>query len=82
MRETEANETSSRSHLIFRIKIFTTNKYTGENWMGNLSFFDLAGTENIARIGVDALIYKEGISKNESLQSLSNLINTINRLPS
>ena len=51
-RETAANETSSRSHLILQIKIKMTHKKTCKITVGKLTFADLAGSERVARIGV------------------------------
>ena len=52
IRETDTNETSSRSHLIFTIKIKLTDKKSGKITVGKITFVDLAGSERVARIGV------------------------------
>lgn len=56
MRATEKNETSSRSHLIFTIRIERREKNGGVK-IGKLSFIDLAGSESAAHIGTDPKVY-------------------------
>ena len=76
MRATDENEQSSRSHLIFMIKIVRRPKdpKLGAPSTGKLSFIDLAGSESLAKIGVHASIYEEGLAINESLQRLGYVI--------
>lgn len=66
MRATEINETSSRSHLIFTLRI-ERRETNGDVKIGKLSFIDLAGSESAARIGTDPKVYEECLSINESL---------------
>ncbi len=52
VRSTEANETSSRSHMVFalRLKLIKDNS---EVIYGKLTFVDLAGSERPTRIGLN-----------------------------
>jgi kinesin family protein 2/24 len=52
VRSTEANETSSRSHMVFslRSKLIKDNS---EVIYGKLTFVDLAGSERPTRIGLN-----------------------------
>ena len=52
VRSTEANETSSRSHMVFalRLKLVSDNS---EVIYGKLTFVDLAGSERPTRIGLN-----------------------------
>ena len=75
MRASDFNETSSRSHLMFAINIERTRK--GENKIvsiGKIIYVDLAGSECLARVGVDKVLYKEGTYINESLHCLCRTI--------
>ena len=56
MRATDVNETSSRSHLIFTLRIERRER-NGDVKIGKLQFIDLAGSESAARIGTDPKIY-------------------------
>jgi hypothetical protein len=55
-RATAMNDTSSRSHLIFAIKIDVYNVNTKQKTLGKISFVDLAGSEKSAKTGTN----KEG----------------------
>jgi len=50
-RATAMNDTSSRSHLIFAIKIDVYNVNTKQKTLGKISFVDLAGSEKSAKTG-------------------------------
>jgi hypothetical protein len=52
-RQTNMNDASSRSHLVFSIIIDTANINTGVRNVGKLSFVDLAGSEKSSKTGVD-----------------------------
>jgi hypothetical protein len=60
---------SSRSHLIFCLRIEKTPKGDpfAKKVIGKLTFIDLAGSERLARIGVNPKTYVEGLSINEGL---------------
>ena len=69
MRASDFNETSSRSHLMFAINIERTLKGKSEPCdIGKILYVDLAGSECLARVGTDRVLYKEGTYINESLQ--------------
>ena len=70
----DINETSSRSHLIFTVRIETTDKQTKETTISKISFIDLAGSEQCSRTGVDKNLYIEGLSINEGNQCLGHVI--------
>ena len=75
MRASDINETSSRSHLIF--SIFIERRKKGESTLdgiGKITCIDLAGSECLARIGVDESLYEEGLTINESLHKLGRAI--------
>jgi hypothetical protein len=75
MRSTDINETSSRSHLLFSIRVEKYKKDTGKlDRIGKLTFIDLAGSERTAKIGFDEELYEEGLFINESLQCLGRVI--------
>jgi hypothetical protein len=66
MRETDINEASSRSHLLFMISI--------KSWVNlksircsKLTFVDLAGSERLAALDFNEHLYEEAIFINESL---------------
>ena len=75
MRASDFNETSSRSHLMFAINIERTLKGKSEPCdIGKILYVDLAGSECLARVGIDGKLYKEGTYINESLQCLGRTI--------
>ena len=74
MRATDENETSSRSHLIFTIKIEKKECGQSDSRTGKLHFIDLAGSESLVKVGNDPRVYEEGLSINESLQCLGYVI--------
>jgi len=61
MRSTDANEFSSRSHLIFTVRIDKRprDQQTGKAVIGKLSFIDLAGSEKQKKTDTD----KEGLAE-------------------
>jgi hypothetical protein len=75
IRSTNANETSSRSHLLFTITV----KLTEENEVraGKITFVDLAGSERPTRIGLDNEAYNESLHINSSLQNLGHVIKLV-----
>jgi hypothetical protein len=74
MRSTEANEASSRSHLLFAITFTRTDETTGETLSGKMMFVDLAGSERLAKLGFTLYLYEEAIFINESLALLGKII--------
>lgn len=74
MRSTEANEASSRSHLLFALTFTHIGKKTGNKVEGKLMFVDLAGSERLAMLGYTLYLYEEAIFINESLAVLGRII--------
>jgi len=75
MRASDFNETSSRSHLIFAINIERTRRGESEPYdIGKIIYIDLAGSECLARVGIDETLYKEGTYINESLHCVGRTI--------
>jgi hypothetical protein len=73
MRSTEANEASSRSHLLFSITMSHTDE-DGETVTGKMMFVDLAGSERLAMLGFTLFLYEEAVFINESLAILGRII--------
>jgi hypothetical protein len=65
VRSTNANETSSRSHLIFTLGVRSTKN--DQIRTGKITFVDLAGSERPTRIGLDEEAYNESLHINSSL---------------
>lgn len=74
---TKMNAGSSRSHLIFAIKIEKTDLTDGKKFIGKLSLVDLAGSESVGKTGADKQRLKEAQSINRSLSALSNVISKL-----
>jgi len=68
------NRESSRSHLIFTIKISSVSRSTGETINGKMLLCDLAGSERIKKTEVEGERQKEAIDINKSLAALGNVI--------
>jgi hypothetical protein len=60
MRATDVNEASSRSHLLFSIKIEAI-EFNKVSSVGKLTFIDLAGSERLAQIGFEENLYEEAL---------------------
>lgn len=71
---TAMNSESSRSHLVFMVKIVSVNKETKEQQKGKLLICDLAGSERLKKSQVTADMQKEAIEINKSLTALGDVI--------
>jgi hypothetical protein len=71
---TSMNPESSRSHLIFTIKIASVNRETGAKLLGKMVIIDLAGSERLGRSNVTGEGAKEAIEINKSLTALGDVI--------
>lgn len=74
MRATDANETSSRSHLLFTMHFESEDYKTPGVKQSKITFIDLAGSERLALIGFDEFLYEEALFINESLRCLERVI--------
>jgi len=71
---TAMNSESSRSHLIFVIKIVRVCRETGQQTRGKILMCDLAGSERLKKSEVTGDMQKEAIEINKSLTSLGDVI--------
>jgi len=74
---TALNKDSSRSHLLFVIKITSINRETGEKIQGKIMVVDLAGSERLAKSMVTGEEAKEAIEINKSLTALGDVIEAL-----
>merc|ERR1719160_1427803 len=73
------NADSSRSHLLFIIKITSINKETQEQTEGKITIVDLAGSERLAKSGVTGDEAKEAIEINKSLTALGDVMEALTK---
>ncbi|CAI5756063.1 unnamed protein product [Candida verbasci] len=71
---TNLNESSSRSHTIFQIKLIKKDNNNDIYRVSKMNLVDLAGSENISRSGS---IVKEAGGINQSLLTLGRVINSL-----
>jgi len=71
------NIESSRSHLIFTIRVTSTNLETGEFLQGKILLCDLGGSERLKRTEATGHQKKEAIEINKSLTALGDVIAAI-----
>lgn len=75
--ETNLNEHSSRSHLIFMMTIEQKNLHDRSLKVGKLHLVDLAGSEKVAKTGASGERLDEAKNINRSLSALGNVINAL-----
>ena len=68
--ETKMNATSSRSHLVFVVRVIGVNRITGATSEGKLTLVDLAGSERVSKTKATGQRLIEAASINKSLVSL------------
>lgn len=73
------NIESSRSHLIFTIKVTSVNKLTQETLSGKILLCDLGGSERLKKSEAIGSTQKEAIEINRSLTALGDVIEAIAR---
>lgn len=76
---TSMNSESSRSHLIFMVKVISVNKETKEKLMGKILIVDLAGSERLSKSQVEGDGAKEAIEINKSLTALGDVIESLTK---
>ena len=76
---TKMNHESSRSHLIFSVKIksVATHKSGGSETIGKLTLVDLAGSERLGKTGATGETMKEALAINKSLSALGDVISAL-----
>ncbi|GMT14417.1 hypothetical protein PFISCL1PPCAC_5714, partial [Pristionchus fissidentatus] len=71
---TDANENSSRSHVIVRVHVHAKNNVTGMTTIGRLNLVDLAGSERVSQTNATGQLLKEAQAINKSLSELGNVV--------
>lgn len=74
---TTMNADSSRSHLLFTIRLLITDRATGQSRSGKITIVDLAGSERISKSNVTGDVQKEAIEINKSLSALGDVMSAI-----
>ena len=76
---TKMNHESSRSHLVFSVKIksVATHKSGGSETIGKLTLVDLAGSERLGKTGATGDTMKEALAINKSLSALGDVISAL-----
>jgi len=76
---TQMNSESSRSHLVFMVKIISVNRETKDQLKGKITLCDLAGSERLKKSKVDLDMQKEAIEINKSLTALGDVIEALTK---
>ncbi|KAK8551590.1 hypothetical protein V6N13_120046 [Hibiscus sabdariffa] len=71
---TQMNEQSSRSHMVFTLRISGINEGTEQQVQGVLNLIDLAGSERLSKSGATGDRLRETQAINKSLSCLSDVI--------
>lgn len=71
---TQMNEQSSRSHMVFTLKIDGSNESSQLKVQGVLNLIDLAGSERVKESGATGVRLKEAQNINKSLSALGDVI--------
>ena len=76
---TNANEQSSRSHLVLALRITRVpqENVAGRTTVGTLNLIDLAGSERAAAAGASGTQMKEGVAINSDLMNLNRVITAL-----
>ena len=74
---TKMNATSSRSHAIFQIHIYTSQTDTKSKGHATINLVDLAGSERISKTGATGQVADEAKSINLSLSTLRKVIDVL-----
>lgn len=74
---TAMNSASSRSHLLFQVRIRTENKISGAKTDSTMVLVDLAGSERVAKSEVTGDGMKEAAAINQSLSALGQVFGAL-----
>eukprot|EP00903_Cladosiphon_okamuranus_P018576 g17099.t1 len=73
----DMNEHSSRSHMIFNVRVEGTNVHTGTVVKAKLNLIDLAGSERISKTDATGDRLREAQNINRSLSALGDVISAL-----
>ena len=74
---TKMNEHSSRSHLVMIIRCTVHNTLKNTSVTSKISLIDLAGSERVAKSGVEGERLREAVHINKSLSALGDVISSL-----
>lgn len=75
--QTNMNEASSRSHMVFIFTVYQNNLQDLSAKSAKLSIIDLAGSQKVAKSGAEGKLLDEAKQINKSLSALGNVINAL-----